>query len=74
MCSSSSVKQEAYQHLGPVDEVVNSATAAIAEQAAAWLAPLRTDPQVAGVLSVMTAETAAATGRGASARAMPMPS
>ncbi len=66
-----SVKQQAYEHLGPVDEVVNSATASIAAQAAARLAPLRRDPQVDGVLSVMSAEAAAATGRGTLARAVP---
>jgi putative ABC transport system permease protein len=47
-----SVKRNAYDHLGVIDEVVSSPTPAQGEQAARRLAALRGDPEVDGLLTV----------------------
>ena len=57
-----SVGQDAYRHLGPVDEIVDSSTSAAGSQAAALLAPLTADPQVDGVMTVRMDQAAAANG------------
>ncbi|NUP51307.1 MAG: FtsX-like permease family protein [Catenulispora sp.] len=56
-----SVRQTAYQHLGPIDEVVDSSTAAAGARAADLLGPLTADPRVDGVLTVRLQQAAAAT-------------
>ncbi|HEY6744363.1 MAG TPA: FtsX-like permease family protein [Mycobacteriales bacterium] len=66
-----SVRQGAYTNLGPIDEIVTSATIAQGDEAAARLRELRGDPQVDGVLTVRAAEAAAVTGADASRRAEP---
>src|SRR5262249_27699517 len=66
-----SVKQEAYNHLGPVDEIVSSASLTTGTQAAGRLAPLRNDHQVDGVMTVLTDQAAAAGGAGAKEPAVP---
>ena len=59
-----SVRQAAYQTLGPVDERVMAADAGTGEFAARTLAPLRRDPAVDGVLTVHVDPAAAFAARG----------
>jgi putative ABC transport system permease protein len=66
-----SVKQDAYRHLGPVDEIVSSATLRTGERVAARLAPLRHDPRVDGVLTVLMGTAAVTAGEGGARRAVP---
>ncbi len=47
-----SVKQDAYRHLGPIDEMVTSATLTNGAAAAQRLQALRTNPAIDGVLTV----------------------
>lgn len=62
----SSVRQVAYQVLGPIDETATSATLAQGTAAAGRLAPLAQDPDVDGLLTVVGLQAAATTGTGAS--------
>lgn len=55
-----SVGQDAYRHLGPVDEIVDSSTLSAGAQVAGLLAPLKTDPQVDGLMTVRMDQAAAA--------------
>jgi putative ABC transport system permease protein len=71
-----SVKRNAYDHLGVIDEVVSSSTPAQGEEAARRLAPLAGDPDVDGLLTVRRHRAAvakdggqAATGRRSEPRA-----
>ncbi|GAA1962143.1 ABC transporter permease [Catenulispora subtropica] len=57
-----SVGQNAYQHLGPVDEIVDSSTLAAGAHAADLLAPLKHDPRVDGLMTVHMEQTAVASG------------
>jgi putative ABC transport system permease protein len=66
-----SVKQGAYENLGPIDEIVASPTIAQGDEAARRLEPLRADPQVDGLLTVRGDQAAATTGAGATRRADP---
>jgi putative ABC transport system permease protein len=59
-----SVTREAYQHLGPVDEVVVSADPAQGERAARRLGALAGDPDVDGLLTVRRQAAAVAKGDG----------
>jgi putative ABC transport system permease protein len=54
-----SVKRNAYDHLGVIDEVVSSPTSAQGEQAARRLASLRGDPDIDGLLTVRVHRAAA---------------
>ena len=58
-----SVRQTAYDVLGPIDEYVSSGTLAQAEQVSDRLQPLSEDPQVDGVLPVIGERVAATAGR-----------
>jgi len=62
-----SVKRNAYDHLGVIDEVVSSSTPAHGEEAARRLAPLAGDPDVDGLLTVRRHRAAVATGDGQAA-------
>jgi len=64
-----SVRDAAYQTLGPVDEEVRTPTAAMGAGAASRLAPLASDPRVDGVLTAHV--TAASAVRVASGTAQP---
>lgn len=66
-----SVRQTAYDVLGPIDEVVRAADGTTGAQAAERLAPLRSDPQVDGVLTVRGDVAAASTGTGNARLAAP---
>ena len=66
-----SVKQDAYQRLGAIDEVVSSQAPAQGTQAAARLAPLRSDPDVDGLLTVRRAAAAVAKGDGTARKGEP---
>jgi putative ABC transport system permease protein len=66
-----SVKQGAYDNLGPIDEIVGSSTIAQGNEAARRLERLRGDPQVDGLLTVRGDQAAATTGSGATRRADP---
>ena len=69
-----SVKQNAYDHLGVVDEVVSSPTPAQGDRAARRLAPLQRDPDVDGLITVYRARAAVATGEGPSRKGEPQAS
>ncbi len=62
-----SVKRNAYDHLGVIDEVVSSPTPAQGEEAARRLAPLAGDPDVDGLLTVRLHGAAVAKGDGQTA-------
>jgi putative ABC transport system permease protein len=66
-----SVKQGAYENLGPIDEIVASPTIAQGDEAARRLERLRADPQVDGLLTVRGDQAAATTGAGATRKADP---
>jgi putative ABC transport system permease protein len=57
-----SVKRNAYDHLGAIDEVVSSPVPAQGEEAARRLAPLAGDPDVDGLLTVRRHRAAVASG------------
>jgi putative ABC transport system permease protein len=59
-----SVKRNAYDHLGVIDEVVSSPTPAQGEQAARRLAALGGDPDVDGLLTVRLHQAAVTKGEG----------
>jgi putative ABC transport system permease protein len=60
----SSVRQVAYQVLGPIDETATSTSPSQGAQAAARLAPLRADPRVDGLLTVTGLQSAVTSGSG----------
>ena len=60
----SSVRQVAYQVLGPIDETATSTDLGQGAEAAARLEPLRADPEVDGVLTVTGLQTAVTAGAG----------
>jgi putative ABC transport system permease protein len=62
-----SVKRNAYDHLGVIDEVVSSSTPAQGEEAARRLAALRGDPDVDGLLTIRRHGAAVAKGDGGAA-------
>jgi putative ABC transport system permease protein len=62
-----SVKRNAYDHLGVIDEVVSSSTPAQGEEAARRLAALAGDPDVDGLLTVRRHRAAVAKGDGQAA-------
>jgi putative ABC transport system permease protein len=62
-----SVKRNAYDHLGAIDEVVTSSTPAQGQEAARRLAPLAGDPDVDGLLTVRRHRAAVASGDGQAA-------
>ena len=66
-----SVKQAAYQHLGPIDETVTSSTLYHGREVTARLAGLRGDPGIDGMLGAYGDVTAAAEGTGAARVAEP---
>jgi putative ABC transport system permease protein len=63
-----SVKRNAYDHLGVIDEVVSSPTPAQGQQAARRLAGLRGDPDVDGLLTIRRHGAAVAKGDGGAVR------
>ncbi|MBO3752233.1 hypothetical protein J5X84_39770 [Streptosporangiaceae bacterium NEAU-GS5] len=63
-----SVRQSAYDTLGQIDERVTAPTAAIGDQVAARLGPLRADRRVDGLLTVRSGYAAASTGTRAEPR------
>ena len=67
-----SVRQTAYDVLGPIDEYVSSGTLAQAEQVSDRLQPLSEDPQVDGVLPVIGERVAATRESGGQSRAEPL--
>ena len=66
-----SVKQGAYDNLGPIDEIVASPTIAQGNESARSLEHLRGDPQVDGLLTVRGDKAAATTGSGGQRKADP---
>src|SRR6266545_2750278 len=66
-----SVKQGAYDNLGPIDEIVASPTIVQGDEAARRLERLRGDPQVDGLLTVRGDQAAATTGSGGTRKADP---
>jgi putative ABC transport system permease protein len=66
-----SVKQDAYQYLGVVDEVVSSPTPTQGDQAARRLATLGGDPDIDGLLTVHRHKAAVARGDGLSRKGEP---
>lgn len=54
-----SVRQTAYDVLGPIDETVRSASLAVGDDAAARLEPLASDPRIDGLLTVRSDQAAA---------------
>jgi putative ABC transport system permease protein len=66
-----SVKHSAYEHLGPIDEIVASSSLSLGRQAEQRLQPLRTDPLVDGLLTVRGDQATVTNGTGASLRAEP---
>ncbi len=66
-----SVKQGAYDNLGPIDEIVASPAIVQGDEAARRLERLRGDPQVDGLLTVRGDQAAATTGSGGTRKADP---
>jgi putative ABC transport system permease protein len=66
-----SVKQVAYNNLGPVDEIVSSPTIAHGDAAASRVETLRSDPDVDGVLTLRGDQAAVTSGSGSRRRAEP---
>lgn len=66
-----SVLQTAYTNLGPIDEVVASPTIAQGAAAAARLAPLRTNPDIKGLLNLQGDQAPVLAGTGSGRRAEP---
>ncbi|HLK43939.1 MAG TPA: FtsX-like permease family protein, partial [Thermoleophilia bacterium] len=67
----SSVRQIAYQVLGPIDETATSTSLDQGSAAASRLARLRTDPDVDGVLTVVGLQAAVTAGGGPGAAVQP---
>ena len=66
-----SVRQTAYQNLGPIDEIVSSPTVAQGDQAARRIERLRGDPDVDGLLTLRGDQAAVVRGSGTSRTAEP---
>jgi len=66
-----SVKQTAYDNLGPIDEIVSSPTVAQGDEAARLVGRLRGDPDVDGLLTLRGDQAAVTRGSGASRTAEP---
>jgi putative ABC transport system permease protein len=66
-----SVRQAAYDNLGPVDEIVSSPTAAQGDQAARQVDRLRGDPDVDGLLTLRGDQAAVTRGSGTDRTAEP---
>jgi putative ABC transport system permease protein len=66
-----SVRQTAYNNLGPIDEIVSSPTVAQGDQAARRVARLRGDPDVDGLLTLRGDQAAVVRGSGADRTAEP---
>jgi putative ABC transport system permease protein len=66
-----SVRQAAYETLGPIDESVSSPSPGLGEEVARRLAPLRQHPDVDGVLTARVLPAAAVRGTGAGQAAEP---
>jgi putative ABC transport system permease protein len=66
-----SVRQTAYNNLGPIDEIVSSPTVAQGDQAARRVARLRGDPDVDGLLTLRGDQAAVVRGSGAGRTAEP---
>jgi putative ABC transport system permease protein len=66
-----SVRRGAYTNLGPIDEIVTSATISQGDQVTRRLDTLRGDPQVDGLLTVRGDQVAGTTGTGSARKAEP---
>jgi putative ABC transport system permease protein len=66
-----SVKQIAYDNLGPIDEYVSAQTVAQGDQAARRIEPLRRDPDIDGILSLRGDQAAVTLGAGQARKAEP---
>ena len=66
-----SVKQVAYDHLGPIDEQVSAQTVTQGDQAARRIERLRGDPDVDGILSLRGDQAAVTRGAGRARKAEP---
>jgi putative ABC transport system permease protein len=66
-----SVRQAAYDNLGPTDEVVSAQTVAQGDQAARRIQRLRGDPDIDGILSLRGDQAAVVRGAGAARTAEP---
>jgi putative ABC transport system permease protein len=66
-----SVKQAAYDNLGPIDEYVTAQTVAQGDQAARRIERLRGDPDVDGILSLRGDQAAVTRGAGQARKAEP---
>jgi putative ABC transport system permease protein len=66
-----SVRQTAYNNLGPIDEIISSPTVAQGDQAARRVARLRGDPDVDGLLTLRGDQAAVTRGSGTSRTAEP---
>ena len=66
-----SVKQTAYNNLGPIDEIVSSPTVTQGDEAARLVGRLRGDPDVDGLLTLRGDQAAVTRGSGASRTAEP---
>ena len=66
-----SVRQTAYENLGPVDEIVSSPTIAQGDEAARLVGRLRGDPDVDGLLTLRGDQAAVTRGSGTSRTAEP---
>jgi putative ABC transport system permease protein len=66
-----SVKQVAYNNLGPIDEIVSSPTIAQGDEAASRVETLRNDPDVDGILTLRGDQAAVTKGSGSGRTAEP---
>jgi putative ABC transport system permease protein len=66
-----SIKQAAYDDLGPIDEYVSAQTVAQGDQAARRIERLRGDPDIDGILSLRGDQAAVTRGAGGARRAEP---
>jgi putative ABC transport system permease protein len=66
-----SIKQAAYDNLGPTDEYVSAQTVAQGDQAARRIERLRGDPDIDGILSLRGDQAAVTRGAGGARRAEP---
>jgi putative ABC transport system permease protein len=66
-----SVRRGAYTNLGPIDEIVTSATISQGDEVTRRLDTLRGDPQVDGLLTVRGDQVAGTTGTGSARKAEP---
>jgi putative ABC transport system permease protein len=66
-----SIKQTAYDNLGPIDEYVSAQTVAQGDQAAHRIEHLRSDPDIDGILSLRGDQAAVTHGAGQARKAEP---